>query len=431
MKVLLVNSGFASLKNISFEQPPLGLLSIGACLERDGYDVKLADLPIGDNILDIYSSYVPDAVGISCLTKTANSAYFVGDMFKKLGIYTVIGGIHPSLFPEEALKHCNCVITGEGEISLSKALSERTEGIIKGEIIRDLDSLPIPAYHLARMDFYTTFKQPISITSWNPEKAVTGFLLTSRGCPYHCIYCYNSYRSIPLRYRSPEKVIEEAKLLVKNYNISSLCFLEDNFFVNKKRAEKISELFTEELPSVLWSANARVDNISKDTLYKAKESGCIQVSFGIESGNQRILDLLEKETTVQKAIETIQILDDLDLVIQGNFMIGNPTETEDEIADSVKFMVENNIDGGLGVSMTLALPGTKLWDWCKEKEKIPSDLNWDDFDYSSMPIKITDIETDKFYKIVDQVRTMATQIFFIRHPSMIGKVRRALRRKEK
>jgi radical SAM superfamily enzyme YgiQ (UPF0313 family) len=235
--------------------------------------------------------------------------------------------------------------------------------------------------------------------------------LTSRGCPYNCSFCHNSYRTLPFRFNTPEKVIEEIKLLVKNYDINAIFFVEDNLFVNRQRVRKICELLIKENLGIIWGANARVDNIDDDTLKLAYQAGCRQVTFGWESGSQRILDILNKRTTVEQNYESVRMCNRAGIAASGTLMIGNPSETVEDIRLTQKFMEESDIKGGIGICITTPYPGTKLWDWCIETGRVPEDFRWDEFDFHHVPIKVCDIPDDVFNMLVSESINMAVGKF--------------------
>ena len=173
-----------------------------------------------------------------------SDAYRIADVCKSAGIYTVIGGVHASVMPEEALVHCDAVVKGEGEIVFEELCNTRKKGIFEGKPITDIDSIPMPAWDLVDMEYYLTVlsRVPMNFMSFMPKDTRMGTLLTSRGCPWSCSFCHNSFRTIPARYNSAERVIKEIRYLIDNYNIGGLFFVEDNFFSNPKRVKDICRL---------------------------------------------------------------------------------------------------------------------------------------------------------------------------------------------
>ena len=202
-----------------------------------------------------------------------------------------------------------------------------------------------------------------------------------------------------MRYKSAEKTVEEFKYMAEKLNVNAITFLDDDFVLHKKRLEKICELLQDN-KTVYWGCNSRVTDVDKDMLEMITQAGCIQLAFGIESGNPRIMtDVLHKQATVEDAKEAVRLCHEFGVVVQSNFMIGAPTETEEEMMDTLKFMKENIVDGGMGCSAVIPFPGTGMWDWCMENNKIPKDLNWELFNYSEYPINMSALSMEKFNEV--------------------------------
>lgn len=400
MKVALINPG----SNIANDSPPINLGILAACLEKEDYETQIIDVASGDDFLSKIEAFNPDFAGITSNTPSITQGYRFADICREKGIWTIMGGVHPSVLPEEALKHADTIVVGEGEIVLPRLIKTPQKGIIKGQIVKDLDSLPMPAYHLLNMEFYTTIFERISLNfmSFVSRNTRMGTLLTSRGCPYNCTFCHNSYRGLPFRFNSPERVIEELGFLIDKYRIKGLFFVEDNIFCNQPRLREICRLMKEERIDLIWGGNSRVDNINKDILRIAKSAGCKQITFGWESGSQRILDILNKRTTIEQNRKSIELCNEAGIWASGTVMLGNPTETEEEIRLTQRFIIENDIKGPVGICVTTPYPGTKIWEWCKEQKRIPSNFKWEDFDFHHVPIPMTDIPLKRFIELVNE-----------------------------
>jgi len=220
-----------------------------------------------------------------------------------------------------------------------------------------------------------------------PLHTKTAGIITSRGCPHSCTYCHNSKRDSPFRFNSAERVVSEIEDLIKKYNVGAIFFLDDNLFAYKKRLIKICELIKEKNLKFIWGGNARADNVDLETLKMVKEVGCKQITYGFESGSQRILDVLNKEEKVEDMARAIQLTKKAGMKVNGTFMIGNPTETIRDIRMTQKFIKENPIDS-YGVCITTPLPGTQLWAWCEKENLIPKNFKWSDFNYTGGKIPV-------------------------------------------
>jgi len=368
-------------------QEPLNIGFLASYLEKHGVDVIIIDQLAGQDVKKEIEDFGPDIVGITGVTPVILDAYEIADMCREMGILTVMGGVHVTALPEEALQHCHIAVIDEGEIALLEIVKEFEKGNVKklyGKMsrpfIRDIDEVPAPARHLMKMDFYLYTKDrfPESWLHFVPPKTKIAEIITSRGCPHQCIFCRNSWRMTPVRFNSAERVVLEIEDLIENYGVRHLFFIDDNLFTNKDRLRKICKLIKDRNIDIEWGANSRVDTIDDETLQLAKEAGCRQVTFGFESGSQRILDVLNKRTTVEQSKKAIKMCKEKNLIVNGTFIIGNPTETIEDIKVTQKFIAESDIDYP-GVGILTAYPGTKLWKLCEERNLIPEELNWENF----------------------------------------------------
>ncbi|MBU0672801.1 MAG: B12-binding domain-containing radical SAM protein [Candidatus Margulisbacteria bacterium] len=384
-KVALINPGRDERFAV---QEPLHLGFIASYLLKNGIEVRIIDELAGQNVKEELLMFRPDLAGITATTALAPDAYRIADLCRWLGIRTVMGGVHASILPDEALAHVDMVVKGEGENALLKIISEdlRT-GVIEEEYIKNLDEIPIPARQLMDMEFYVQAKDriPESYLYFVPPKTRVAAILTSRGCPYDCIFCHNSWKGMPFRFNSPERVIEEIDVLVSKYQIKALFFIEDNLFVHRSRLKKICELLLERKYELVWGGNARVDNVDPEILALAKRAGCRQITFGFESGSQKILDILRKRTTVEQIVKAIRMTREAGLLVNGTFIIGNPEETVEDIRATQRLIRENPIDS-VGICIATPFPGTELWNIAERQGAISKDLKWSDFTYDRIPI---------------------------------------------
>ena len=408
MKVVLINPGIGKYN----DSPPINLAILASYLRQFGHEIKIIDKLSGGNFDDL-EKFQPDFAGITGTTPVITDAYRCADKCREMGIWTVLGGVHTSILPEESLKHADTVITGEGEITLKELIANPRKGIISGKPTIDLDSIPIPAFDLLNMEFYLTVLKRVemSFMSFTSHDKKIACLLTSRGCPYNCLFCHNSYRTLPYRCNSPKRVLKEIKYFLDKYNVDGFFFVEDNLFCNHSRLRKICELIKKEKLDIVWGANSRVDNINSKILKMAKSAGCKQVTFGWESGSQRILDILNKRTTIEQNIKSVKLCNIVGIKASGTVMIGNPTETEEDIKLTQRFLTENDITGPIGVCITTPYPGTGLWKWCEENKKIPKDFRWEDFDFHHVPIHMADIPLGRFLELANETIRIAIDKF--------------------
>ena len=405
-KVALINPG---RKERFDAHEPLNIGFIASFLEKNGIETKIIDELSGDNVEHEIEEFNPGIAGITATTPFALDAYRHAEMCRKRGITAVMGGVHASIMTEEALRYVDAVVKGEGELAmLDIALrGVRDNKIITLPHIKDLDAMPLPAYHLMNMDFYLAAKERTPYDTaliFVPPGYKVASMLTSRGCPFSCAFCHNTWKGIPFRSNSAERVIEDIKYLKNAYQIQAITFFDDDFFANKLRVRKICSLMKESNLNIIWGCNSRVNSIDPETLQAAREAGCRQVAFGFESGSQKILDILNKRTTAEQNKKAVKLCKEAGLLCIGFFMLGNPDETAGDIELTRKFILENPIDC-IGLCISTPFPGTKLWDWCQEKGFIAKDLKWSDFSPDSSPIRVSQFVSP------DEAKRLRSKIF--------------------
>ncbi len=375
MKIVLVNPNLGIW--IKAKTIPLGLAYIASSLEEAGHEVKIIDRNIYPN------EPIPkdtDVVGTTATTPVVPYAWEVLKEAKALGIKTMIGGPHVSCLPDESalLPFVDYVIRGEGELTvveLLKCIESKSEPInVNGvtfkdsdgklvknperEFIKNLDTIPFPAYHLfPDLRFYTN-PQPLL-----GGKVPAASLMTSRGCMYKCNFCYKGTFGSAWRYRSPENVLLEWEMLVKKYKVKEIAIQDDIYNTNQKRVNEISDLIYENKLVVPWTTpnGIRADHVSDEFFYKVKRSGCYRVSFGIESGNQEVLDnIINKRIKLEKIKTGIMLAKKHGVKTLGFFVIGSPYETQEQMQQSIDFAIESGLDYAQFTNAT-PFPGTALY----------------------------------------------------------------------
>lgn len=387
--------------------PPLGLAYIAAVLEKDGYVVKIFDLTLdrgrsSEDKSDDIIGFSPDVIGLSVATHNYHNAIKVASYLKIMtGAYIVFGGPHPTIVPEEILKNdfVDFVIVGEGEETFLKicqnlythkfddidgicyklntdhtsesgsgnigdADSEKDRKIIvrkKRAFIKNLDNIPFPARHLLPLEQY-------SLEDDFGSKMAT--IMTSRGCPYGCIYCYKGIFGSTYRQRSSENIVEEIKQCRDKFGYKSFYFIDDLFTLNAENVEKMTDLLKKENINIRWQCLARVNNAKYSVFKKMKESGCYKIHFGIESGDQNVINGIKKGITLDQVRTAIKMCREIGIKTKGYFMIGMPGDTVDTMNQTLKFASELELDDAM-FSVTTPFPGTELWNKI-DKSKIES-----------------------------------------------------------
>jgi len=371
MKLALINPGTCR----SLKKENLGLAYLAACVDAIGWQTRIIDEVAGQDVETALDEFKPDVVGISFMTMHALRAYELADRIRqKRQLPVILGGAHPTALPDEAIQHADCVLRGEGEITLPEILkSGHWHGIIDGRAPHELDALPLPKRSLLDLDFYARSGEEVAGLSLR-----TLGLITSRGCPYHCDFCINSRREVPLRFHSPDRVIEEIAYLAERYNIQSVAFYDELMATDPVRFRTICEKMIERrLNHLRWECQAHPRTVRRDLLPLMKEAGCIQVAIGFESGSQAILDRISKNTLVEKNLETARLVKEYGLRLRGCFIIGIPGETREDIQKTEAFIKKARIDFA-SIHFLTPFPGTALNEQMSERLKTHQ-TSWDKF----------------------------------------------------
>lgn len=347
-----------------FPIPRLGAVLLGTILKNHGYTVKV----FVEDIADIDWSFVEssDIVCISTITSTAPRAYALADRIRKKGIPIILGGVHPTFMPEEALNHADYVVRGEADLTLLplvesikngdpfpvnvRGLSFRdTSGNIVNtplpELLDNLDSLPSPDMSIVH-GFKAENVYPIS---------------TSRGCPFDCKFCsVIQMFGRRYRYRSVEKTIEDIKE-ASRLSKGTIFFVDDNFAANKERTKEILKGIIQEGIKVQWSAQVRVDVARDEELLRLMaESGCGTLYIGFESIDPETLKLYNKKQDIEDIIECIKKVHEVGIHIHGMFVIGADTNDLETINRTADFAKRLKIDTVQFLVLT-PLPGTPVF----------------------------------------------------------------------
>ncbi len=358
-KILLVQPSF-SYRDIAENEinPPLWMVYIGTYLRENGHDVKCFDRNVDGDLSDlnkVMRDFGPDFVGLSVMTgRMIYDSIRISRNVKDYSRAKVVwGGMHPSLLPKLCLDapYVDYIVRGEGEQAGLDLIEGRTDspGINMNPLapLIDINELPEPDYSLIDMDKY---------------EAVT--VATSRGCPYRCSFCinrgfYGKHGRQRWRGLSAEKSIELIRKLSrygKNFVI-----VDDNFTTVKKRTIEICEGIKDlGLRIYMFS---RVDHLDEEVVTALKEAGVFQIQFGLESGSQRVLDFIQKDTNLDQQREAIKLCRKHGIMIDASYMIGIPTETEEELQKTVDFIKETKPDY-VGLKVYHPYPGSELYDYC-------------------------------------------------------------------
>jgi len=443
MKILLIQPPWYGFQNIVSHRLYLGLAYIGAVLEQNGHEVlilngenffkKLKDgkegLVIDDveyknnfssehyvfaEILNEVKKINPDVVGVSFMTAVSSSAYIIAKLIKDYNknITLVAGGWHPTLLPEEPLKkHCfDFCVRGEGEetiVELVEAIQNNSpldsilgisyknnELILHNSdrsYIKNLDLLPLPGFHL--------------LHDYKNQKGSCKGIETSRGCPFACSYCASKVMwSRATRFKSPDTVVSDIFHRYTELGITNFSFNDDTFTLNKKRVAEICHKIINLKLKITWHCDTRGDTLDLKTLRLMKKSGCNHIYLGLESGSEKILKLIKKDTNTEVVKNAVAMARKAGIETTVYFMMGFPEENENDIQMSINAMNYISPDNAIWSILTL-YPGTEIWNIAKNKNLVTEKQNWDTsfhhYDQGNIFGSISKESWNKMIKIVD------------------------------
>ncbi len=376
------------------KSPPLGLAYLAAYVQQSGFKPHVHDFNVhpvsDDDFKRLLLSRKWLLVGLSFMTNQFADARRLSAFIKGVlpGTPLVAGGPHPSSVPQRTLCEVptlDIIIKGEGEETL-KELAEvfSTGGDIGGvkgicfrkgeeikitperEFMKDLDSLPFPAWGHFDMSRYNVFH-----LTGNNEAPVFA-LLSSRGCPNFCTFCdSHTIFARKFRARSAKNIFDEIVYLHKNYGMVSFDFVDDLFTVQKGRVLEFCNLIRQSGIPFRWMANARVNTVDREMLQAIKDAGCVRVDFGVESGDLNVRKLMRKNITDQQIREAHVAAREVGLSTGTFTMVGNLGETRESAKATVKLLRE--IGDDVMVSIACPFPGTELYRIAKQKGLINSE----------------------------------------------------------
>lgn len=396
--ILCINPASSENRKAGIYMPHLGIAYLGAFLEKYRYSVKLVDSPIEDmDIKNIIKKYIPSFTFISGTTQKRFDSFKIARIAKEVHpeTITVYGGPHATFTAEDTLQHVpwiDIIVRGEGEYTaLELVKAEKSYENIPGISYRknnriyhnpdrpqvdNLDELPFPAYHLLPMNEYE--KKFLMGVYRKIERDILSInMITTRGCPNKCTFCSASAMWKKVKKRSPENVADEIEMLIDNYNINGVNFVDSTLTLDKKHILGICNEIKERSLDISWFCEARVDTVSREILAKMKDAGCKYIQIGVESGSQRILENIKKKITIEQVRKVTQWSNELELPIRAAFMFGLPGETfEDGMAtvNLIKELKKKNVD--VGINITNIYPGTEIERYARMNGYLPQDFSW-------------------------------------------------------
>ena len=427
---------FLAETNVSGIYPPLGLAYLAAAARNAGHPTSVLDGYANDlthsELLDAISRVHPDVVGLTC---TTFDWPLVADLARQLrrmrpGMRIWIGGPQLSLYPDECMAEIvvDLAVVGEGDEILVQLLDrvDACEDLpgAPGTIVRsgdelvhgpagrpidDLDSLPLPALDLLPLSRYRCLDLPTPFAS----------MVASRGCPFQCRYCSQVYVGGCYRTHGVERVLDEMTRAREQFGAREIVFFDETFTMHRDWVLGLCEGILRRDLIVPWNVRTRVDRLDEDVLAAMAEAGCCSVHVGIEAGSERVQKLMNKNLRLDAVARALQVARDVGLETRGYFMLGYPGETPDEMEQTVQLSLDLPLDWA-SFTLTLALPGTGIYEDALEQGWIPKDY-WRDYTLGRVtahPGYFTDAGLDE--RQLETLLAQAYRRFYLR-PHLLGR----------
>ncbi len=365
--------------------PSLSLAYVAGIAEKTGRQIQFIDanaLQLSkDQVIGRIKAFNPDLVAYTITTYLFHQTLaWIRDIKAATGVPTVVGGVHVGIYPLETLKHeaidygvlCEAedvfpkfldALGNGGDLSSVQGIAYRDEN---GNAVRtqnaplfmDVNEAPFPARHHLPNEKYFSF-----ISKFKNFTA----LITSRGCPFRCIFCEQG--GLPFRPRSPENICDEIQECYDAYHIREFDFFDSSFTTDKKRVIKICDEMIGRKQKIVWAIRSRVDLVTDEMLKSLHDAGCRRIYYGIESGDAEILKTLKKKVSLDTVRDVMIKTRKSGIDTFGYFMVGSPGETPETVQKSIEFSKQLDLDYAQFSKVT-PMPGTQLYDMLLEEKGV-------------------------------------------------------------
>ncbi len=411
-KILLIDPPFQRFMNFSKNGIPIGLLSLAGELKREGHSVNVIDSdynpdgtpypfmakiehydeylnnlnnnshPIWNEISSQIKELEPDVVGVSLISTKLKSGLKVAQIAKDIGVERIVaGGPHVTIRPEDVLmgdSPIDSAVVGEGEYVFDRALRER---LVKAERIKDITSLAWPAR-----------ESLIGLEKYKPNDL--GFIMTARGCPGACNFCSSeSLWGKQVRFRNTDDVIEEMDSIHENYGTNKFYLTDDTFTLNKRRVNEFCGMVGDR--GYEWSCLTRVDRLDKNVLEKMVGSGCSMIKVGIESGSQKVLNLMNKGINISQIKSAAKLLNEHSMPWLDYIMVGVPEEDFSDV-DKTMELIDNIRPSYVSAAIYTPYPGTGF-----SKQGGNVDFAREEANHHSMKVLAGDVPREKIVELME------------------------------
>ena len=360
--------------NRALYSPLAGLLAVAGVIPRDRYEVVLTD----ENIEPIDFDLKADLVGISAMTSYVNRGYEIADAFRARGVPVVMGGVHPSFMPQEALGHCDAVVIGEAELVIEKLLDDLEQGAMRGTYRADrlhtMAGLPLPRYELIKRNRYVN----------------RTFVQTSRGCHQGCTFCAEPLMNgLKVRYRPLDEVIRE----VETCGARTISINDADFFGTPEHAKQVMRALRGR--GIHWQAGVTSRLAQDDRMLElAAASGCTLLSIGFESISPDTLKSVHKEVNRPETYAAlVEKVHSYGIMVFGLFMFGFDGDGPAVFQQTARFNIEADYDA-CAYSVLTPYPGTLTWYEMKKAGRIVC-YDWDKYDQANVVYRPAQMSGDE------------------------------------
>jgi radical SAM superfamily enzyme YgiQ (UPF0313 family) len=415
-KILFINANEESSTDL-----PLGLGYLVSSLREEFGRNSMKFKIVNQNIEEEINNFKPHIVGITSTTKNYGKAINYAEIAKKHGLLVIIGGVHISTLPLSMTNNMDIAVIGEGERTIIELFNifEKHENF-ENDTLKKIDGI---AFRNNGKFIQTKRRAPIEPLDKIPFPARDLFnigssthILTSRGCPFNCVFCSTSHFWGSVRFFSADYVANEIKYLVERYKVKDILIFDDLFTFNKERIRKITELLKREdiLNKVTFYCNARANMIDGEMVVLLRRMNVRSVVMGLESGCPSTLKYLKADTlTIKDSLNAIKLLKKYAIRYGASFIIGSPKETEKDILTTLEFIRDAKIDN-FDVFILTPFPATPLWGYAKKRKLVDDkDMDWSTLDITSINdfdkavILSENISREKLSKIFWDLKTLS------------------------
>ncbi len=419
--------------------PPISLTQTAAVLRQRGHEVRVNDCSVEGvdsiKLKAILLEFKPDLLVMNSTTPSLNFDLTIPPLAKSVlpDVRVAAFGIHVGTLPEETFSQApelDYIVRGEPEITIADladglekrrspadiyGLSYRENGTVLHNpargFIPNLDEMPYPSWDLIQLDHY---RLPFSGRRFL-------MVTTARGCPYDCIYCVaQSYYGRKIRARKPANIVQELIYLRDHYGVSDFFFWSESFTIIKAAIKELCREIIRRDLNIRWVCNSRVDNVDEELLALMKQAGCWMISYGIESGEQAVLDAVKKDITLDQIRNAVRLARKIGFQIAGHFVLGLPGETPASLRKTYDFACSLDLDYAQFYCAS-PWPGSEFYSMAKREGWLGSS-NWDDYEQDKSILNYPNLTAQE----ITRFRDWATRRFYLR-PKIIWRTMRRIK----